>query len=141
MGMMTLGVILGYFLLWSPFITHRNELKNIISSQQDTLRWLQEAAAEVQQLRYSSDTFPVKNRTQSLLSLIDKSTRQGALSKTSKRIVPKGEEVRVNFEQVSFTELMRWLEQLYNQYQVQVHTINLERLPVPDQVKVQMTLK
>ncbi|RKZ78326.1 MAG: type II secretion system protein M, partial [Candidatus Parabeggiatoa sp. nov. 1] len=79
---------------------------------------------------------------QSLLSMIDKSTRQGALSKTNKRIEPKGEhEVRVNFEDVSFTELMRWLGQLYNQHQVQVSTISVERQPVHDKVKVRLTLK
>ncbi len=141
-GIVALGGIIMYFMLWEPFTTERTQLENIISSQKATLDWMNETAAEVQQLRNQSKTSSVKTRKQSLLSLIDKSTRTGALSKANKRIEPKGErQVRVNFKEVSFTELMRWLGQLHNQHQVQVSTITIEPQHTPDKVKVRLILK
>jgi general secretion pathway protein M len=140
-GVIALAGILVYFMLWEPFITERTQLENIIASQKATLDWMNETAAEVQQLRRQSKTSSIKTRKQSLLSLIDRSTRTGALSKANKRIEPKGErQVRVNFKEVSFTELMRWLGQLHNQHQVQVSTITIEPQHTPDKVKVRLTL-
>jgi general secretion pathway protein M len=139
-GAAALGCILVYFVLWAPFVTARAQLENIVAAQQITLDWMQAAAADVQQLRQQSRTQSAHKP--SLLSLIDKSTRTGALDKARKRIEPKGErEVRVNFEEVSFTELVRWLGQLYNQHQVQVSTISIERLDTSDRVKVRLMLK
>jgi len=138
-GTVALGLILVYFMLIEPFLSSHNQLKNIVAAQKNTLDWMNKAAPEIQALRQQST--PVIKRP-SLLSLIDKSTRSGALSKARKRIQPKGEqEVRVNFEKVSFTELIRWLGQLYNQYQVQVTKITIERQQAPDRVKVRLTLK
>jgi general secretion pathway protein M len=139
-GVVTLGGILVYFMLWEPFVTARARLENIVAAQQRTIDWMNNAAEEVKQLRHQS--LPIKTRKQSLLSLIDNSTRRGSLSKANKRIEPKGKsEVRVNFEKVSFTELVRWLGQLYNQHQVRVSTINIERQRISDTVKVRLTLK
>jgi len=141
-GGVALGILMGHFMFIEPLITARALLENIVSAQKNTLRWMNEAAAEVQQLRHDVGNSPTKIRRQSLLSLIDKSTRNGELDKINKRIEPRGEqEVQVRFKAVSFTALMRWLGQLYNQYQVQVNTISLERQPVSDRVRASLTLK
>jgi len=138
-GTVALGIMVGYLMLLEPLVTARLQLENVVAAQKNTWRWMNQAAAEVLQLRQQSSTAPQK---QSLLSLIDKSTRSGKLRKAKKRIEPKGtKEVRVRFEAVSFTELMRWLGQLYNQHQVQVSTISVERQQIPDKVKVNLTLK
>jgi general secretion pathway protein M len=141
-GVVGLGILMGHFMFIEPLITARALLENIVSAQKNTLRWMKEAAVEVQQLRHDVGKSPTKIRRQSLLSLIDKSTRNGELDKINKRIEPRGEkEVQVRFKAVSFAALIRWLGQLYNQYQVQVKTISLERQPVSDQVRASLTLK
>ena len=141
-GIVALGIMIGYFMFIEPLMTARALLENIVSAQKNTLRWMNEAAAEVQQLRHDVGNSPTKTQRQSLLSLIDKSTRNGELDKINKRIEPRGkQEVQVRFKTVSFIALMRWLGQLYNQYQVQVNTISLEHQSVPDQVKASLTLK
>ena len=109
-GAITLGFILGYFMLWEPFVVAHAQLQNIVAAQQVTLKWMYNAKNDIKQLRQQSYVVASRTPKQSLLSLIDKSTRRGALSKINKRIEPKGKrEVRVNFKKVSFTELMRWL--------------------------------
>jgi general secretion pathway protein M len=141
MGSLILGLILGYFLVWEPIIKARTQLEMIVTAQHKTLGWMQSASAEIQQLRRQSTVKPVQTRKHSLFSLIDQSTRQGVLAKANKRIEPKGNDsVRIHFEKVSFTELMRWLGRLHNQYQVQVNSIHIEPETTPDQVKVRLTL-
>ena len=141
-GTIALSSLLFYFLIWEPFVTARTQLENIVASQKSTLQWMNEAAAEVQQLQHRPQTTPAKKPVQSLLNLIDKSTRIGALRNANKQIEATGkQEVRVNFEEVSFTDLMRWLGQLYNQHQIQVSTMSIEQKHKPDKVKVRLTLK
>jgi len=141
-GTIALSSLLFYFLIWEPFVTARTQLENIVASQKSTLQWMNKAAAEVQQLQHRPQTTSAKKPVQSLLNLIDKSTRIGALRNANKQIEAKGkQEVRVNFEEVSFTDLMRWLGQLYNQHQIQVSTMSIEQKHKPDKVKVRLTLK
>ncbi len=141
-GAVTLVIMMGYFMLWEPLVTARAQLENVVAAQKTTLRWMTDAAAEVKQLRLQSNTSPTKTHKPSLLSLIDKSVRTGILAKTNKRIEPKGKQkVQVRFNTVSFTALMRWLGQLYNQHQVEMSQISIERQQAPDQVKVNLTLK
>jgi general secretion pathway protein M len=140
-GTVLLVFILSYFEWWQPFIAEQIQLTHIIASQQKTLQWMTTAAAEIQQLRQQSPHSTSPTNSPSLLALIDKSMQPGALNSVSKRIESKGNQaVQIVFETVSFTELMHWLEQLYNQYQVQVDSIHIERLALPDKVKVRLTL-
>ena len=133
-------IIWSYLGWWQPFMANQIQLTHSIATQQKTLQWMTTAAAEIQQLRQQSHHSTPQ--TNSLLTLIDKSMQQGTLNAINKRIDSKGnQEVQLHFESVSFTELMRWLAQLYNQYQVQVDSIHIERLALPDNVKVRLTLK
>jgi general secretion pathway protein M len=122
-------------------LLQRQQLTNITQSQQKTLNWMQTAAQEIQQLRTQPNGSPRPELNQSLFSLIDESLQKTNLQKLDKRIEPRKEtEVRVNFDKVGFTDLLKWLADLENQYGVQVLLINIEPLKQPDQVKVRMTL-
>ncbi len=125
-----------YFLLWEPFIASHKQLKNIVAVQKSNLHWIQVAANEVQQLRNN-----VVN-PQNILTLVESSIRNNIkLNKIDKRIEPKEEQfVLVNFPAVSFTELILWLDSLYNQYQIRIDTINIEN-KASDQVIVKLTLQ
>ena len=137
LGTIIVIIVSIYFLLWEPFITNHKQLKNIVLVQKSNLHWIQTAASEIQQLR-SNVTNP-KN----LLTLIETSIRNNnKLSKIDKRIEPKGTQlVLVNFPTISFTELILWLDSLYNQYQIQINTINIENQTMPGQVTVKLTLQ
>ena len=134
--------ILSYFEWWQPLMVNQIQLTQRIVTQQKTLQWMTMAAAEIQQLRQQSPPATAQINSPSLLTLIDKSMRSEALNSVNKRIESKGNQaVQLHFESVSFTELIRWLAQLYNQYQVQVDTIHIERLALADKVKVHLVLK
>ncbi|NJO14704.1 MAG: type II secretion system protein M [Thioploca sp.] len=140
-GTVLLVFILSYFWWWQPFIAKHIQLTHIIAAQQKSLQWMTQSAAEIQQLRQPLSHSVSSTNSLSLLTLIDKSMRQGTLNSVSKRIESKSnQEVQLHFEQVSFTELMLWLAQLYNQYQIQVDSIHIEQLTLPDKVKARLTL-
>jgi len=140
-GAIALVIIAGYSIVYEPFVKARAQLENIVTAQQVTLQWMQNASAEIQQLRAESSSLPQINTQISLLSLIDQNLRQSPLNKIDKRIDPKGENsVDIYFEHVNFTELMRWLGQLHNQHHIKVNMISIEKLASPDTVKIRMTL-
>jgi general secretion pathway protein M len=112
----------------------------LVNEQLETLAWMQQAAKEVAALRTQRPT--TARPTASLFSLVDSSMAQSALAKVAKRIEPNGEqEVRINFEQVNFSELIRWLGMLQQQYHLQVQVATLEKINTNDMVKVQLTVK
>lgn len=136
---LALSAGLGYLLLWLPLIKAQQQLNTVVTAQQATVHWMQQAALEVKQRQAAthSDT-PDKP---SLLSLIDESMRQSALSERSKRIEPHNEDsVVVSFEQIRFSELITWLGRLYNHYHIDVRTLSVER-QYPDTVKARLTLQ
>jgi len=140
-GAIVLGLLLGYFFFLDPLLIQRQQLHNINQSQQKTLDWVQSAAFEIQQLRTQSNQPQALTLNQSLFSLIDTSLQKTNLHKLNKRIEPrKDTEVRVNFEQVGFSELIKWLAELENQYGIKVLLMTAEPLKQPNQVKVRMTL-
>ncbi len=137
-GGITLSLILGYFFILEPLLLQRQQLININQSQQKTLTWMRDAVMQVQQLRTVTSRPTLE---QSLFSLIDESLQKTNLQKLNKRIEPRKEtEVRVNFEQVAFSDLIKWLADLNNQHGIQVLLMSVEPLREPDQVKVNMTL-
>ena len=141
-GTIALTLMVGYFLFWEPLVKEWAQLEQAVSVQKESLRWMQAAAVEIKQLRQSLNAAkPTAKNKPSLLSLIDRSTRQGVLEKTDKRIEPKGEqEVRLTLKAVSFTDFIQWLEQLSNNHQIIVKTIHIEPLSTPEQVKIDLTL-
>lgn len=133
----TLGLII-YFLLWEPLNTAHHDLRNRVAAQQTTLLWMQSAAQHIQQLR-STRTEPTQKNP--LLATITNSLQTGNFAKLLKQVESKSDqEVRVNFEQISFTEFIRWLASLQNQFTIQVQSLHLTPLTTADMIKVQLIL-
>jgi len=140
-GIIILSLTLIYFIGLEPFIESHQQLKNKVLAEQKNLLWMQQAATEVQRLRQQAVPLTAKSSSQSLFALIDTSIAQSSLNKINKRIEPKNEqELHISFDEVSFTQLIQWLAQLYQQYQIQVSMILLERQQRPDTVKSHITL-
>lgn len=138
-GMLVFASVLGYLLVWIPFLSHYDQLKSTVAEQQATLLWMQKAALAIQQQATHPHEQPAKTHQISLLSLIEKSTTQNIGN--PKRIKPEGQQkVQVGFEQVHFPELIRWLEQLYRQHQIYVSDIQLEHQGALGLVNANLTL-
>ena len=138
-GVLALFIISLYYFVWAPFHEEKQALRTIVASQKSTLAWMQSATNEIQQLRQRSSTTQNTTTSTSLLSLVEQSST--LLGKVEKRIEPQGEQaVKITLDKVSFTQLITWLGQLYNQHGIEVRQIHIERETAADMVNVRLTL-
>lgn len=114
-GGIALGVILFYFVVWSPVLRHRDQLAHRVAQERELLSWMHGAAAQVSALRGNA------RRTQansgSLLSLAEQSARQAGLDPV---ITTDQQGVRVTLNKANFDDIVRWLARLHRQYGVTV---------------------
>ncbi len=103
-------VLICYLFLIEPNIEQRQRVEQSIANQQEDLSWMRQAAEEVKQLKNSG--VKKSGRGQSLLSVVDQSTKRHKLDKGIKRIQPEGSKVRVSFEEISFNKMVVWLSDL-----------------------------
>ena len=140
-GAVTLAGLLLWLLAIQPLFDRLAMLEQTVAAQKETLRWMQEAAIEIQQLRAQG------NRTgdlggRSLLSVVDQSARAAGLGQGIRRVEPDGESrVRVRMEGVAFDTLMRWLAELHRRYGVRVTSVSIDRESSPGRVNVRLTLE
>ena len=109
-----------YTLLWSPFIKKYHETELNISKLEKSISELQPIIimSKNGQLPESNTALNVQ---QSPIIIIDQTLRERGLERYRKRSQPSGDNgIRVEFENVSFDELIIWLGDLSNQYAMTV---------------------
>ena len=127
--------------VWEPLAQRTQQLEQSVTVQEETLAWMQQAAAEIEQLRRSGGPAATGLQGRSLLAVVDQATRAAGLSGGLKRIEPEGaDRVRVQFERIAFDDFMRWLDGLQRQYGVFTQSITVEREEAPGRVNIRLTL-
>lgn len=136
-------LVLVYALLWQPFRTHLVNLRQAVAAQRQDLAWMQQAAAEVKRLSASpAAAMAQQNNPQSLLTLVDQTARTAGLGTVMKRIEPQGDDkLRVQFEQVSFNQLIHWLGSLEQEYGVTIANVTLDRQSEAGRVDARLVLQ
>ncbi len=116
-----LGVMLFYLMLWEPLENSVESLQKSNAEQQILLRWMQQSAQEVKQLRGRSGRPAQLAQGQSLLAAIDRAARANKLGDALKRVQPDGNNrARVWLEGASFDAIVRWINSLQRQQGVYV---------------------
>ena len=137
-GVVATLLLLLFALLWLPLQQQGEQLSKQINAQSQLHQWMQKAAQQVTYLKNRQTMQPKPQG--SLLYLLDKSLKNSRLNDIDKRINPKDEQrVLVQFDQVSFDDLLKWLTQLQAKYQIQVESIQIKRLTVGN-VQTQLQL-
>ena len=139
-GGISLILILLYTLVLDPFRQELVRLQQSVEAQTAELAWMQQASAEVKRLRGNA---PAAQRVtgRSLMSQVDASARSTGLSGAIKEIKPEGQGVKVRLEQVSFDDMLLWLEQLNSKQGVGVSGLVMERLSQPGRVNASVVLE
>ncbi len=141
-GALTLLFLL-YALAWRPFQTNLRNLRQTVATQRQDLAWMRQAALEVKRLSTSPASASARQgNPQSLLTLVDQTARAAGLGPVMKRIEPQGEDkLRVQFEQVSFDQLVRWLGSLEQEYGVTSASVTLDRQAEAGRVDARLVLQ
>lgn len=139
-GGIALTLILVYFAGWVPLQEGVANLETQVQEQQALKRWMQQSAAEIEQLRAGGGGG--RSIGGSLLTVVDQTARSGQLGPSLKRIEPEGENnVKVWLEQAAFDEMMGWLVTLQQQYGVTVVNLTVERQSNAGRVDAHLTLR
>ena len=139
-GVIVLGFIFVYLLIWEPLVSKRAQLQTSVEAQRNTYVWMQSAASQIKKLSGRSNAR--KKHTGSLLGTINKTaktTLRGAILKRVEEDRQQG--VRVWIERVAFDDLMRWLGQIQQQYGIRVSSIVSERHTKTGRVNARLILQ
>jgi len=128
-GALAVFFALIYFLLWAPLVKHKTALEADVSN-------LQTAVAEIAPLLVHSNSGEESpnnlgspsTRQGSPIVIVDQTLNIRGLNAYRKRSQPTANDgVRVEFENVSFDELILWLGDLGDQYAMQVQAASFAR--------------
>lgn len=125
-GVLLLWLLL-YLMIWEPIADEYTGLKESVAAQQQTLAWMQQAAAQIEALQNSGATGAKGLGGRSLLAVVDQSARSGGLGNAIKRIEPDGGKgVKMWLEGAAFDTMILWLGQLSKSYRIESSLITLE---------------
>lgn len=137
-----LVLFLGYTLLWRPIVGNARAVEQRLEAQEAELQWMRQAAAEVRQLRGSTGVAPAQEGGTSLLSLVERTARQGKLAPAVRRVQPDGQNgVRIWLENAVFDDLLVWLHQLATAHGVGLSEISVQREQAPGVVNGRLLLE
>jgi general secretion pathway protein M len=137
-----LGVFLIYAIAIQPLYSGYDKRVSSVDEQRETLQWMQQSAATVQQLRSASPVSAAGLGGRSLLSVTDASARAANLGDALKRVEPEGSDaVRVWLDGASFDAVIGWLDVMSTRYAADVDTITLEKAGSSGLVNARLTLR
>lgn len=119
-------------LIWiaglQPLLKHADGLEERVTDKRAQLASLQEQAALVDPNRQSNGPQPGVAGNQSLVVIIDRTTRERQLAGYLKRNQPEGAtSVRLRLEGAPFDDLVHWLGDLDRQYGLKTANANFDR--------------
>lgn len=140
-ALLVMAACLIFFAAWTlvvtPILGHAQRQQDRYRAELENLAWMQANAAVAQQsARQASGALPPG---QSLLAVINASAQAAGLS--LQRFEPDGEtRVRVTLEKAVFTDVMRWLVSLEQQYGIVTGSLTADSPGEPGLVNIRLTL-
>lgn len=139
-GAVALTIMLFYLLLWDPLSSGVAELRKSVESESKNLAWMTAAAQEIKGKSRGAGSAPGAQRgDESLMTLVDRTAREGTLAAALKRVQPdKDGVVRVWLEDAPFDDMVFWLGSLKNAYGITVENAVIERSERAGYVKARL---
>lgn len=139
-GIVTLAGLF-FLIVWEPLVTANDNLQQRVVSAQELNNWLADVAVQADDLRNSGRQNALKGQNESLLSLVDQTSRSAGLAEAVRRIQPEGDnQAQVSLEQASFNQMLFWLSDLEKNYGIRATAVTLTRGDKAGQVQARMTL-
>ena len=143
LGVIALALVLAYAVLWKPVVARHARLAQVVAEQDALLAWMQKTAGQIDALRArGAGPKGALAEGQSLLGLVDATTRAAGLAGQVSRVQPEGADiVRVWMDRVPFDRLIGWLVRLEADAGVQADSANVEAGERPGEVNARLSLK
>lgn len=123
-----------------PVLTQSKRGHELVEDKRELLAELREVAARLGPQSGTTQSSASGN-TQSLVLVVDQSTRSTGLAQYLKRNQPDGaSSIRLRFENVPFDTLITWLNDLQRQQAMSVTAANIDVASEPGRVNCNLTL-
>ena len=128
-GMVIVSLIIFYTLIWQPWHKALASMENDIQAYRQNLVWMQQQAEILSggAGQQAQNAKPQSN--ESLLSIVEKTAKANKVGKSIQQMVPTSSDsqVRVVLEEADFNQWLRWIDQLFKQYDVNIKQLSAER--------------
>lgn len=142
LGVFAVAGALLYVLLLAPMHEALGRARLQLAAAQELNGWMQRAAAQAAAMRATAGPAGKRDHSQSLLAVIDSSTRAAGIEGAVKRLNPESDtQARLSLEHVSFDALLKWLIGLAREHAVEVSRISVEREDQPGMARASLTLQ
>jgi len=120
-------LFLPYQFIYTPFQNSLTKMEKSAIKAKKNIVWMKNSSREIRGLRGTNN--PTRKSRQSLLSLIETTTKQSKLNKNLSKVQPAGSTlVKVQLNEVSFDNLMLWLDKL-----VMIHGLSIQYFKIEKQ--------
>ena len=129
-----------YLAVWSPLDKNHQQMTSAVDLWQMSVQQIKPLRNRIRQST-AADVSPA-NLQQPLIVVVDSTLRVRQLNNALKRSQPTGNNIRVEFENVGFDDLVLWLGDLSSQYalQLQSGSFSVSSNELKGRVNAQMTL-
>ncbi|HET7315511.1 type II secretion system protein M [Salinisphaera sp.] len=131
-----------YYGLWQPLNSALANAREQVSAESNQARWMLGIRDEAQLLRSSSQRQEPKGQDQSLLSIVDTTSRANNLGDAVSHIQPQNDdEATVTLDKANFNRVLFWLRTLQRDYGVIATEATISRVEdAPGRVEARFTL-
>jgi len=134
------SLTLFYLMLWEPIHKGLADEQLKYESQQNTLSWMQQAAAQVRTLKSSGNGHQIKQANQPITLVLEQSINNAGLKKFIKKIESSGSSgARVKLDQAPFNQILVWLNTINTHNGISVSSATIERGEKPGMVNAKLS--
>ena len=128
-GAIIVSFILLYALLWQPLQKALGFMEVSVRDLRTNHVWMEQRLEDMQKSGANRSQKALRGTDQSLMAVVEKTANQSRVRGAIQQMVPNQEtgDVRVVLEGVDFNQWVRWIDDLYKNYGVDVTQINAEK--------------
>lgn len=128
--------------IWQPLDRAVADTHDRVERERALASWMAGVRAETDGLQGRRTQTPIKGRDQSLLSLVDRTSREVGLAEAVRRIQPNGDDrTEVTLEGAGFNALLFWLRDLERDYGIRPAALTVTHGEAPGTVSARLTLR
>ena len=140
-GLLCVAATALYFYIWKPYDQKMEFYQQQTRAVQNDINWLIQVNSEVKKLRTLSND-SVGTFKGSMINTVDKSLKQNQIDKTVSLLENSGNDnVVVQFNQINFNELLKWIGYLKKRYGILVKNIDVTKESETALVNARVILK
>lgn len=136
------AIAIFYYGLWHPLDGALANARDQVTAESNQARWMLGVRDEAQLLRSSSHHSEPKGQGESLLTIVDATSRTNNLGDAVRHIQPRdNDQARVTLDKANFNRMLFWLRSLDRDYGVIATEVTISRAEdAPGRVKARLTL-